>query len=33
MGFLLPEQREQGAAPGFLKQAIRRHGVPETITM
>jgi putative transposase len=29
----LTEQRDQEAALRFLKQAIRRHGVPETITM
>ena len=31
--FLLPEQRDQEAARRFLKKAIRRHGVPETITI
>jgi putative transposase len=31
--FLLTEQRDQEAALRFLTQAIRRHGVPETITI
>jgi putative transposase len=31
--FLLTEHRDTGAALRFLTQAIRRHGVPETITM
>jgi putative transposase len=31
--FLLTEQRDQEAALRFLKKAIRRHGVPETITI
>ena len=31
--FLLMEQRDQEAALRFLKQAIRRHGVPEKITI
>jgi putative transposase len=31
--FLLTEQRDQEAALRFLKQAIRRHGVPEKITI
>ena len=31
--FLLTEQREQDAALRFLKKAIRRHGVPEKITI
>jgi putative transposase len=31
--FLLTEQRDQGAALRFLKKAIRRHGVPEKITI
>ena len=30
---LLTEQREQDAALRFLKKAIRRYGVPETITI
>jgi putative transposase len=31
--FLLTEHRDQEAALRFLKQAIRRHGVPERITI
>jgi putative transposase len=31
--FLLTEHRDQEAALRFLTQAIRRHGVPETITI
>jgi len=31
--FLLTEHRDTAAAPRFLTQAIRRHGVPETITL
>jgi putative transposase len=31
--FLLTEQRDQEAALRFLTKAIRRHGVPETITI
>jgi putative transposase len=31
--FLLTEHRDQEAARRFLKKAIRRHGVPETITI
>ncbi len=31
--FLLTEHRDQEAALRFLKHAIRRHGVPETITI
>jgi transposase-like protein len=31
--FLLTEQRDQEAALRFLEKAIRRHGVPETITI
>jgi hypothetical protein len=31
--FLLTEQRDEQAALRFLKQAIRRHGVPEKITI
>ena len=31
--FLLTEQRDQEAALRFLQQAIRRHGVPEKITI
>jgi putative transposase len=31
--FLLTEHRDKAAALRFLKQAIRRHGVPETITI
>jgi putative transposase len=31
--FLLTEQRDQEAARRFLTQAIRRHGVPEKITI
>jgi transposase-like protein len=31
--FLLTEQRDQKAALRFLKKAIRRHGVPEKITI
>ena len=31
--FLLTEQRDQAAALRFLKKAIRRHGVPEKITI
>jgi transposase-like protein len=33
IGFLLTEQRDQEAALRFLAKAIRRHGVPETITI
>jgi putative transposase len=31
--FLLTEQRDQEAARRFLKKAIRRHDIPETITI
>ena len=31
--FLLTEQRDEQAALRFLKKAIRRHGVPEKITI
>jgi putative transposase len=31
--FLLAEQRDEQAAKRFLTKAIRRHGVPETITI
>jgi len=31
--FLLTEQRDEAAALRFLKKAIRRHGVPEKITI
>jgi putative transposase len=31
--FLLTEQRDERAATRFLTKAIRRHGVPETITI
>jgi transposase-like protein len=31
--FLLTEHRDKEAALRFLKQAIHRHGVPETITI
>jgi transposase-like protein len=31
--FLLTAQRDEAAAKRFLTQAIRRHGVPETITI
>jgi transposase-like protein len=31
--FLLTEQRDERAAKRFLTQAIRRHGVPEKITI
>lgn len=31
--FLLTEQRNERAALRFLTQAIRRHGVPETVTI
>ncbi len=31
--FLLTEHRDEAAALRFLKKAIRRHGVPETITI
>jgi transposase-like protein len=31
--FLLTAQRDEEAALRFLKKAIRRHGVPETITI
>lgn len=31
--FLLTEQRDEQAAERFLTKAIRRHGVPETITI
>lgn len=30
---LLTEHRDEAAALRFLKQAIRRHGVPETLTI
>jgi putative transposase len=33
VGFLLTENRDQAAALRFLKKAIRRNGVPETITI
>jgi transposase-like protein len=33
LDFLLTEQRDNAAALRFLTQAIRRHGVPETITI
>jgi transposase-like protein len=33
LDFLLTEQRDQEAALRFLKKAIRRHGVPEKITI
>jgi transposase-like protein len=33
MDFLLTEHRDKEAALRFLKKAIRRHGVPETITI
>jgi putative transposase len=33
IGFLLTAQRVEQAARRFLTQAIRRHGVPETITI
>src|SRR3954453_9150189 len=33
MDFLLTAQRDEEAALRFLKQAIRRHGVPEKITI
>src|SRR6266436_9578667 len=33
MDFLLPEQRDEHAAKRFLTKAIRRHGVPEKITI
>jgi putative transposase len=33
MDFLLAEHRDKEAALRFLKKAIRRHGVPETITI
>ena len=33
MDFLLTEHRDTEAALRFLKKAIRRHGVPETITI
>jgi putative transposase len=33
MDFLLTEHREKEAALRLLKQAIRRHGLPETITI
>ena len=33
MDFLLTEHRDQEAALRFLKKAIRRHGVPESITI
>ena len=31
--FLLTEHRDKEAALRFLKKAVRRHGVPETITI
>ena len=31
--FLLTEQRDEKAAKRFLTKAIRRHGVPEKITI
>jgi hypothetical protein len=31
--FLLTEQRDEQAATRFLTKAIRRHGVPEKITI
>jgi putative transposase len=33
MDFLLTEHRDEAAALRFLKKAIRRHGVPEKITI
>jgi putative transposase len=33
MDFLLTEQRDERTATRFLNKAIRRHGVPETITI
>jgi transposase-like protein len=33
IAFLLTEHRDTEAALRFLQKAIRRHGVPETITM
>src|SRR5437867_63585 len=33
MDFLLTEHRDEEAALQFLKKAIRRHGVPEKITI
>jgi putative transposase len=33
MDFLLTEHRDKEAALRFLKKAIRRHGLPETITI
>jgi putative transposase len=33
MDCLLTDQRDEPAVRGFLTQAIRRHGVPETITI
>lgn len=33
IGFLLMEQWDERAATRFLTKAIRRHGVPETITI
>ena len=33
MDFLLTEHRDKEAALRFLTKAIRRHGVPETITI
>jgi putative transposase len=33
IAFLLPEHRDTEAALRFLKKAIRRHGVPEKITI
>jgi putative transposase len=33
MDFLLTEHRDQEAALRFLKQAMRRHGVPEKLTI
>src|SRR5438067_13723020 len=33
MDFLLTEHRDEAAALRCLKKAIRRHGVPETITI
>ena len=33
MDFLLTEHRDEAAALRFLKKALRRHGVPEKITI
>jgi putative transposase len=33
MDFLLTAQRDESTARRFLMKAIRRHGVPETITI